>query len=63
MNYPFSDKKALFLLILGLSLCVIGIIMMLLLRFYAGLFLLVPLSAFYVYQLVVFARGRRNSKK
>lgn len=62
MNYPFSDKKALFLLILGLSLCVIGIILMLFTRFYAGLFLLVPLSVFYIYQLVLFFRSRNKSE-
>ena len=62
MQYPFSDKKALTLLIVGLVLCIVAVTMMLVLHFYGGLVVLVPLTAVYVFQLAIYIRNHRKPK-
>lgn len=62
MQYPFSDKKALTLLIVGLVLCVVAVTMMLVLHLYGGLFVLVPLTGVYVFQLAIYIRNHRKPK-
>lgn len=60
MNSSLTPQKARILLIVGLVLSLVAIAGLILIRWYAGLILMVPLAIFYIWQVWQLLRSREK---
>ena len=60
MNSSLTPQKARILLIVGLVLSLVAIVGLILIRWYAGLILMVPLAIFYIWQVWQLLRNREK---
>ena len=60
MNSSLTPQKARILLIVGLVLSLVAIAGLILIRWYAGLILMVPLAIFYIWQVLQLLRSREK---
>ena len=60
MNSSLTPQKARILLIVGLVLSLAAIAGLILIRWYAGLILMVPLAIFYIWQVLQLLRNREK---
>ena len=60
MNSSLTPQKARILLIVGLVLSLVAIAGLILIRWYAGLILMVPLAIFYIWQVLQLLRNREK---
>ncbi len=60
MNSSLTPQKARILLIVGLVLSLVAIAGLILIRWYAGLILMVPLAIFYIWQFWQLLRNREK---